>query len=85
MWWVVYRELRSLTNDSGKNFDPMELCEIYEHVWNVGILLQSEECLTILDEGYRPWPKVETCKGGPVVADFFYDVHDRDKQVVPYP
>ena len=58
MWRVVYRELRALTNDSAMNLDPMELCEIYEHVWNVATLLQSDECLSILDEGYRPWPKV---------------------------
>ena len=58
MWRVVYRELRALTNDSAINLDPMELCDIYEHVWDVGSLLQSDDCLSILDDGYRPWPKV---------------------------
>jgi hypothetical protein len=58
MWRVVYRELRALTNDSAINLDPMELCDIYEQVWVVGSLLQSDDCLSILDDGYRPWPKV---------------------------
>jgi hypothetical protein len=85
MWRVVYRELRALTNDSDMNLDPMELNNIYEDVWNVGTLLQSNECLTILDDDFRPWPKLETCKGGEAVAKQFYNVHDRNKQVITTP
>ncbi len=58
MWRVVYRELRALTNDSALNLNPMEICDIYEHVWNVGTLLQSDECLSILDDGYRSCKKL---------------------------
>ncbi len=58
MWRVLYRELRALTNDGALDLNPMEICDIYEHVWNVGTLLQSDECLSVLADGYRPWPKV---------------------------
>jgi hypothetical protein len=33
-----------------------------------------------LDVAYRPWPKV---KEGTAIAEEFYKVHDRNKQVVP--
>ena len=58
MWRVVYRELRALTNDSTMNLNPMEINELYEQVWNVGVVLQSDDALTILDLEYRPWPKM---------------------------
>lgn len=65
MWKVCFKELRALTNTkqlsiSGLNVNPMELNDIYEHVWNLGVLLQRNECLSILDQDFRPWPKVTT-------------------------
>jgi hypothetical protein len=55
--------------------------QIYDDVWNVGTLLQTDEGLTeILNIAYRPWPKV---KEGTAIAEEFYKVHDRNKQVVP--
>ncbi len=57
--------------------------EIYEEVWNVGTLLQSNDVVThILAEGYSPWPKV---KAGTTISDEFYEVHDRHKQVTSSP
>jgi hypothetical protein len=82
MWRVVYRELRALTNDAAMNLNPMELNDVYEEVWNVGVLLMSDEALSILDDDYRPWPKV---KEGTEESRHFYTVHDRDKQVIPLP
>jgi hypothetical protein len=80
MWRVVYRELRALTNDAVMNLNSMELNEVYEDVWNVGSLLQSDDALSILQPDYRPWPKV---KDGTDASREFYNVHDRDKEVTP--
>jgi hypothetical protein len=77
MWRVVYRELRTLTNDSTMNLNPMEINDIYEAVWNVGVVLQSDEALSILDLDYRPWTKV---KEDTEASTEFYRVHDRNKQ-----
>ncbi len=76
MWRLVYRELRALTNDSKMGLNPMELNDIYDHLWNVGVLLKSDEALHILEEGWRPWPRV---KDGKEVSWDFYDIHDRHK------
>jgi hypothetical protein len=56
----------------------MEINDVYEEVWNVGVLLQSEEALTILELDFRPWPKI---KEGTEESLEFYKVHDRNKQV----
>ena len=63
MWKICFEELRALTNTKqlslcGLNVNPMELNDIYEHVWNVGVLLQTPDCLSIMEPGYRLWPKV---------------------------
>jgi hypothetical protein len=83
---MVYRELRALTNDGIMNLNPMELNEIYEQLWNVGTLLRSDDALHILEDGYRPWPKVQE---GTEASDIFYTIHDRNKPVryccCPYP
>ncbi len=76
MWRVVYRELRAVTNDATLGLNPMELNDIYDHLWDVGTLLTSEDSLTILDEGYRPWPKI---KDGTEKSWDFYDIHERNK------
>ena len=81
MWRVVYRELRALTNDAVMNLNPMELNEVYEDVWNVGSLLQSDDALSILQPDYRPWPKV---KDGTDASRDFYNVHDRDKKLTHF-
>jgi hypothetical protein len=65
MWKVSFKELRAFTNSlqlsiSGLNVNPMELNDIYEHVWNVGLLLQTNQCMSILDQDFRPWPKVSS-------------------------
>jgi hypothetical protein len=55
----------------------MELNDIYDHLWNVAtLILTSEDGLTILDEGYRPWPKI---KHGSEESWDFYDIHERQK------
>jgi hypothetical protein len=59
MWKVAFQELRALTNtkklnDHGMNVNPMELNDIYDLLWNVGVELQSERCLGILQLEFRP-------------------------------
>jgi hypothetical protein len=78
MWRVVYRELRALTNDGAMALNPMELNDIYEELWNVGTLLQNNgEVLSIMEDDFRPWPKV---KEDTEKSRLFYEVHDRAKQ-----
>ena len=77
MWRVVYRELRALTNDSTMSLNPMEINDLYEAVWNVGVVVQSDDALNILDLEYRPWPKMNE---GTEASTEFYRVHDRNKQ-----
>lgn len=77
LWRVVYRELRALTNDNIMALNPMELNDIYDALWNVGTLLQNDaDALSILEDGFRPWPKV---KEGTETSRAFYAIHDRDK------
>jgi hypothetical protein len=54
MWRVMYRELRALTNDKKLALNPMDLNDVYEEVWNVGALLQTEELIMIMEDGFRP-------------------------------
>jgi hypothetical protein len=82
MWRVLYRELRALTNDSSLNLNPMVINELYEHVWNVGVLLQSDDALSILELDYRPWPKI---KEDTQASIEFYRIHDRNKMVQTLP
>jgi hypothetical protein len=57
MWKTVFQELRGLTNTKAI-LNPIELNDLYDHLWNVGVLLQSEDCLNILNLDFRPWPRV---------------------------
>jgi hypothetical protein len=76
MWRQVFRELRALTNDKTIALNPLELNDLYEELWNVGSLLQTDSCLDIFDDNYRPWPKL---RGDTPIGVKFYDIHDRDK------
>jgi hypothetical protein len=54
----------------------MELSDIYDHVWNLGLLLQSDECFDVLQSDYRPWPKVREGEAGSLT---FYEVLHRTR------
>ena len=75
MWRQVFRELRALTNDKTMKVNPLQLNELYDHLWNVGELLTTESCLELFDDDFRPWPKHPLELGG----DKFYAIHDRNK------
>ena len=53
----------------------MELNNLYEHLYDLGIKLQTKECLQILNDGYRPWPHVFKNKGQ---SKLFYRAVDRN-------
>jgi hypothetical protein len=63
LWKIAFEELRGLTNkktiqDAGVGLNPLELNDLYDHLWNLGTLLQSDDRLTVLETTYRPWPRV---------------------------
>jgi hypothetical protein len=74
MWKVAFAELRALTNrkevqQSGLGMNPMELNELYDFLWNMGVLMQSEQAMDVLQPDYRPWPKLH--EGDPVSVKFY--------------
>ena len=82
MWIVAFRELRGLTNikkleDSGMALNPMELNDLYDCLWAVGDLLNSDNCLSIFEPEYRPWPIVRL---GQEYSCRFYSRIERRKQ-----
>ena len=84
LWKVCFQELRALTNtkqmnDVGLNVNPMELGDIYDHVWNLGVVLQSTGCLQVLQSTYRPWPKVREGEAGSIA---FYKVLNRTRSTL---
>jgi hypothetical protein len=58
MWRVIFKELRGLTNSKGLEINPLTLNGIYEDLYNVGQLLQTESCLSVFDPLFRPWPHI---------------------------
>ena len=76
MWRQMFRELRALTNDKSMGLNPLELNDLYEELWNVGTLLQGDGWRAILDDAYRPWPRLR--QDTPIGCKF-YAVHDRHK------
>jgi hypothetical protein len=73
MWRVVFRELRGLTNSKGIEINPMELNNLYEHLYDLGIMLQTDNCLAVFETGFRPWPHIFKTKGR---SRKFYDKVD---------
>jgi len=63
MWRVVFKELRGLTNSKGLELNPLELNNLYEDLYDLGIMLQGETSLRVFDSGFRPWPHVYKNKG----------------------
>jgi hypothetical protein len=55
----VYKELRALTNDQTLNLNPLEVNDLNDYLWDVGTLLTSTDALEILEDGWRPWPRVK--------------------------
>ena len=47
LWKTVFQELRGLTNTTSI-LNPMELNDLYDHLWNVGVVLER----MIIDRGH---------------------------------
>jgi hypothetical protein len=82
MWKVAFGELRALTNrkavaESGLGLNPLELNDLYDHLWNLGVLLKSENWILVLQPTYRPWPKVHE---GDAVSCKFYSRLEKYKE-----
>ena len=83
LWKVVFHELRALTNttklsDAGLNVNPMEINDLMDHLWIVGVLLQTHDALDVLRPDFRPWPKVRAEEAG---SQRFYTKLARHKDV----
>ena len=59
MWVVAFGELRALTNSKAVELNPLQLNAIYDKLWDLGSLLQSDDSLDVFKDGYRPWEKIE--------------------------
>ena len=67
--------VRGLTNTNAI-LNPMELNDLYDHLWNVDVLLQGDTNLTNLDDEFRPWPRV---RYNEPASRLFYEKLERDK------
>ena len=81
MWKVAFAELRALTNrktvtESGLGLNPMELNDLYEHLWNMAVLLKTGDCLSVLSHEFRPWPHLHE---GDAVSALFYGRLEKNK------
>jgi hypothetical protein len=54
----------------------MELNDLYDHLWNTGTLLQSEDACSVLENDYRPWPRVRYTEGA---SRHYYDHLEKSK------
>jgi hypothetical protein len=63
MWRVVFKELRGLTNSKGIEINPIELNSLYEDLYDLGIMLQTDKCMRVFENGFRPWPHIFKTKG----------------------
>jgi hypothetical protein len=48
-----------------------------DHLWNVAVLLQTEDALSILGYDYRSWPKV---RAGEASSQRFYQTLEKHKE-----
>ena len=53
----------------------MELNGLYEYLFDLGTMLQSNKCLDVFDDNFRPWPHLYKNKGR---SKKFYKTVDRN-------
>jgi hypothetical protein len=58
LWRVIFKELLVLTNSKGLEIDPITLNRIYEDLYDVGCLMQTDQALVLLESNFRPWPHI---------------------------
>jgi hypothetical protein len=52
LWKIVFHELRNTTkiSDAGLGVNPMEINDLMDHLWNVAVVLQSDDALSVVHE-----------------------------------
>lgn len=60
MWATGFEELRFLTNANVVHLNPMECHTLYESLWELGFKVQQPNALDILEDDYRPLPRLRT-------------------------
>ena len=63
LWRVVFRELRALTNGKGPQLSPLALNGLYEYMYDLGLMLQTDKSLSVFDNHFRPWPHIYLDRG----------------------
>jgi hypothetical protein len=63
LWRVVFRELRALTNGKGPELSPVALNTLYEHMYDLGHMLQTDTSMCVFETGFRPWPHIKLDRG----------------------
>ena len=58
LWRVIFKELRGLTNSKGLEIDPLTLNSIYEDLYDVGQLMQTDKALVLFEPHFRPWAHI---------------------------
>ncbi len=52
-----------LTFTTGLEINSLELNYIYEYLYDLGIMLQTESCFQVFDDEFRSWPHLYKNKG----------------------
>ena len=69
----------TIQNDPGLELNPMELNGLYEYLYDLGTMLQSDKCVDVFDDEFddefRPWPHLYKNKGR---SKKFYKTVDRN-------
>lgn len=48
---------------TGLELNPLELNTLYEYLYDLGKMLQTESCLNVFEDEFRPWPHLYKNKG----------------------
>ena len=76
-WRFQQGKQAAVGRNTGLEISPIELNELYEHLYDVGKMLQTPECMSVFDAGFRPWPRI--IKAGQ--SDKFYTAVDANLEV----
>ncbi len=64
MWRVAFKELRGLTNSKGLELSPIELNVLYEYLYDLGSMLQSDAFKFFLKTVIGHGPMCTRARGG---------------------
>jgi hypothetical protein len=55
---LCYGAKHCLTNSKGIELNPLELNHLYECLYDLGTLLQSDKCFEVFADNFRAWPHI---------------------------